>query len=117
MNHFARTGLFSALYIFSLIASPVVQGQSRIPAAPNNYLFVCGAPSIGDPDRLMVTFFEIPADTTDTLYFAINNPGYTGAAPDDPIFPSGDSTDYYLIGGSGALTASNRSTSSWSSSR
>ncbi|AEJ60370.1 hemagluttinin repeat-containing protein [Spirochaeta thermophila DSM 6578] len=78
-------------------------GQSAIPAQSGNYLQVTGTPQNGDEDPYMVLFYEVPDTITSTLYFAVEHPGLSGAAPDQG---TGGTWEFFLVGGAGALTQS-----------
>ncbi|MDC7239549.1 MAG: hypothetical protein PQJ50_04230, partial [Spirochaetales bacterium] len=58
---------------------------------------------MGDNDGINVVFFEIPDTTTSTLYFGVRDPGANNLLEDENT----GTTDFYLIGGSGALSSSN----------
>lgn len=85
---------------------PPLSAQSRIPGDPVTYFGVNPEPGGGDPDPLMVVFFEVPDTMTDTIYFAVNDPGFTGISPNDNSPYTDEVTEFYLIGGSGAYSAS-----------
>ena len=93
------------ILLFSLLLSATIGAQSRIPSDPNLWLVSSSTTGSGDRDQINVAFFEIPDTVTSTLYFAINNPGITGADPDQNL-AGGFATDYTLIGGSGTLSNS-----------
>ncbi|ADN01072.1 FlgD immunoglobulin-like domain containing protein [Spirochaeta thermophila] len=80
-------------------------GQSAIPAQSGNYLQVTGTPQNGDQDPYMVLFYEVPDTITSTLYFAVEHPGLSGAAPDQG---TGGTWEFFLVGGTGALTQSRK---------
>ncbi len=54
-----------------------------MPSDPNAYLSSTRNAIDGDQDFMQTVFFEVPDSITSTLYFAVNNPGVTGAAPDE----------------------------------
>ncbi|MDH5716531.1 MAG: hypothetical protein OEZ22_02710, partial [Spirochaetia bacterium] len=87
------------LFFFSSIS---LFANSRLPAESYNWLHVTGGASSGDIDGLTVIFFEVPEAETSTIYFGINDPGCDNVAPDDCT--SNADTNYYLFGGSGALS-------------
>jgi len=119
-----KAALSSLLLLLAIVA---VEGQSRIPAeqdlttvAANNWLQVVGTPANGDPDTLMVAFFEIPDSETSTLYFGVRDPGTDGrsqaaggfdlsgplATPGVPDQDTTGSTSFSLVGGIGTISSS-----------
>ena len=54
-----------------------------MPADPNAFLSSTRNPVDGDQDFMQTVFFEVPDSITSTLYFAVDNPGSTGIAPDE----------------------------------
>ena len=99
------TGFLISILIILLTIPVVLSAQtSRIPADSNNWLSSASTSGSGDRDQLNVIFFEIPDTVSSTLYFAINNPGITGAAPDQNTAAFGEDSVFTLVGGSGALS-------------
>ena len=91
------------LTLLACAALVPLSAQSRLPSNANNWLQSASTTGNGDIDRVNVIFFEVPDTTTSTLYFAVNDPGVDGAAPDQGI----GTTSFYLVGGSGALSDPN----------
>jgi len=108
------------LAISSLFAARAwPQSSSRMPAQPagfsesdyltQNWIANAYPTGNGDLDRVNLVFFEIPDTVTSTIYFGVKDPWVnTHANTRDEIntAPGSDQT-LYLIGGSGAYTASN----------
>ena len=103
-------------------------GQSKIPAEQsmttvnsNNWLQVTGTSGNGDPDPLMIAFFEIPDSVTSTIYFAVRDPATDGrsqgaggfdlsgpgSTPGVPDQDSTGTTTFSLVGGTGTLSNAN----------
>ncbi|ORC35837.1 hypothetical protein B4O97_07140, partial [Marispirochaeta aestuarii] len=92
--------LLVASIIFPCVS---VWSQSNIPAEPNNWLQQAATLGSGSADLFAVVFFEVPSDAVaddEFIYIGINDAGSDGAVPDQ----NSGSTDYYLFGGTGALT-------------
>ena len=91
-----------ALFGAVLAALSVSAADSRLPKETINWLQNTGANGNGDRDDINVIFFEIPDSVSSTLYFAANDPGTGGGSPD-----AGNTmnTDFYLVGGTGAVTS------------
>ena len=79
--------------------------QSRIPQSALNYLQTAYPPALGDRDRINVIFFEVPDSVTNTIYFALNDPANDAVSPDQ--LTAATTTDYYLVGGTGAVSDAN----------
>ena len=95
------------LVLVGLVGVGSVWGQSRIPSSAGNYLQTTGTPQNGDSDPFMVVFFQVDANVTDTIYFAIDNPYLDGTLPDQGTDAAGGAVwSYYLMGGDGVLTGS-----------
>ena len=90
--------------LFALV-SPLSWGQSNIPAETTNWLQQTTPIGNGSTDLFSVIFFEVPADAVDVddfIYVGVNDAGSDGVSPDQNT----GTTDYYLFGGTGALTDS-----------
>ena len=94
--------LLAALFC---VAGGIADAQSRIPQSGLNYLQTAYPAALGDRDRINVIFFEVPDTVTNTLYFAINDPANDATSPDQ--LTTATTTDYYLVGGSGAISDAN----------
>lgn len=78
-------------------------GQSRIPANPTNWLATATNNALGDNDRFMVAFFEVPATYTGPIYFGIFDPG----VPDNNYpneLASAQTWSFHLCGGANTLS-------------
>jgi hypothetical protein len=94
-------------------AIPAEQSTTVAAADANNWLQVTGTPGNGDPDRLQIVFFEVPASVTSTIYFAVRDPGCDGDTQgnggyDTAGVPDQDATGmttFTLLGGSGTISS------------
>ncbi len=92
------------LFVFALLFfNSQVSSQSRMPADTSNWLQNSDDPALGDVDAVNVIFFEIPDTVTSTIYFGIYDAGTDNLVEDDNTGP----TEFYLVGGSGALSSPN----------
>lgn len=87
--------------LFLLLPGNLLALNSRLPRESYNWLQVVSSAGNGDRDDFAVVFFEVPDTITSTLYFAVNDPGCDGVHPDSG---TGGTTDFFLYGGSGALS-------------
>ena len=91
------------LVAFVVFPGTFIWSQSNIPAEPNNWLQQAAPAGNGSTDLFTVIFFEIPSDAVaddDFIYIGINDAGTDGVVPDQ----FSGTTDYYVFGGTGALT-------------
>jgi hypothetical protein len=109
----SKTGLnLKTLILGSFLAlfSTLAFGQvSQIPREAANYLNVTGSADNGDHDTVMVLFYEVPDTAAGMIYFGINDPSSNDPGPDTLGIPDlgTGTTNYYLYGGSGALSHPN----------
>ena len=105
---FLKPGIICILLLF-VASSVFLFSQSQIPAGAAQYLQVTNRTGNGDRDGYQVVFFEVPDTMTDTLFFAVEDPGTLGPTryPDEnTATDASEDTTYTLIGGSGALSDS-----------
>ena len=105
---FLKPGILCILLLF-VASSAFLFSQSQIPAGAAQYLQVTNRTGNGDRDGYQVVFFEVPDTMTDTLFFAVEDPGTLGPDryPDEnTATDASEDTTYTLIGGSGALSDS-----------
>ena len=81
-----------------------VSAQTRIPATDNDYLAVANFRTLGDRDRYVVVFFEVPDTLTGPLYFAIQDPETAGANDESDFSGRPVVTSFSLYGGPGAFS-------------
>jgi hypothetical protein len=98
-----RSLTFLLAGLFIIVSTPS-EAQSRIPADANNWLQSGSNSDAGDPDRVNVIFYEIPDTITSTIYFAVYDAGIDTTAPDSYAAATNYDTDFYLIGGAGAIS-------------
>ena len=106
-----RLILFIVIFYF-LLSVFDLYGQSRIPQESGNWLSSSNSGTAGGLDDLNVIFFEVPDTETNTLYFAVRDPGVSVDFTDEDsgsigTLPLGDEDmKFTLVGGSGTLSNS-----------
>jgi hypothetical protein len=96
-----------AIALLALLgAAGATWGQSQFPSGAAS-VGTSGDPNNGDRDATAVLFFEVPDDAVLTgglLYFAINDPGFTGTGALLDLKGTTGNSHWSLLGGTGALS-------------